>query len=45
VEPQTDDIANLRVGYHYSASIIPTPGTYYPTPSYDDTVVRFVVVW
>ena len=45
VEPQTDDIVNLRAGTHYWASVIPTHGFSYSTPSYDDTVSRFVVVW
>jgi hypothetical protein len=45
IEPQTDEIVNLKVGTHYWQSVIPRPGYYYPQPAYDDTVSRFVVVW
>ncbi len=45
IEPQTNEEVNLRAGRSYNASIIPRPGYYYPEPDYDDTVVRFSVIW
>ena len=45
IEPQTDEIVQLKVGADYYQSVIPKPGYYYPQPSYDDMVTRFVVVW
>ena len=45
IEPQTDEIVQLKVGVHFYQSVIPKPGYYYPAPNYDDTVSRFVVVW
>jgi uncharacterized Zn-binding protein involved in type VI secretion len=45
IEPQNDDIVNLKVEAHYYQEEVPPPGYYYLPPSYDDTVTRFVVVW
>lgn len=45
IEPQSDEEVNLKVGVRYYQSIIPKPGYYYPVPTYDDTVDRFVVIW
>lgn len=45
IESQDDDEVNLRVGAHYYQCEIAPPGYYFTAPSYDDTVVRFVVVW
>lgn len=38
IEPQSDDIVTLTIGQHY------WDRTKY-IPSYDDTIVRFVVIW
>ena len=45
IEPQNDDEVNLQVGKHYYQCVMPQPGFYYTKPSFDDTIVRFVVVW
>ena len=45
IEPQSDKEVKLSVGGHYYQEIITKPGYYYPTPSYDDTVKRFLVIW
>ncbi|MCX6003486.1 MAG: hypothetical protein NTX46_03540, partial [Chloroflexi bacterium] len=45
IEPQSDEEVNLQVGRHYYQCIIPEPGSYYIPPGYDDTVVRFIVIW
>ena len=45
IEPQSDEEVNLRVGRRYYQCIIPQPGYYYAPPSYDDTVLRFLVIW
>jgi hypothetical protein len=45
IDPQTDDIVQLKVGVHYYQSDIPAPGYYNVPPSYDDTVEIFKVIW
>lgn len=45
IEPQTDEEVDLRIGRSYNASIVPRPGYYYAEPDYDDTVLRFTVIW
>ncbi len=45
IEPQSDEVVNLQVGGRYYQEVVPKPGYYYTTPSYDDTVVRFIVIW
>lgn len=45
IEPQTNEEVNLRVGLSYNESIIPNEGYYYPEPDYDDTVLRYRVIW
>ncbi len=45
IEPQTDEEANLRVGRRYYDSLIPRPGYHYPEPDYDDTILRYTVIW
>jgi hypothetical protein len=45
IEPQTDEEVDLTAGKYFYQSVTAKPGFYYPTPSYDDTVVRFVVIW
>lgn len=39
IEPQADEIVSLRVGYVY------WDRTIYEAPDYDDTVVRYMIVW
>ncbi|MCL1977879.1 MAG: hypothetical protein FWG55_07270 [Candidatus Bathyarchaeota archaeon] len=39
IEPQTDDIVKVEVGIHYWASISNA------VPKYDDTVIRFKIIW
>jgi len=39
IEPQNDDVMPLTVGQHY------WDRAKYPTPSYDDTVLRYAIVW
>ena len=45
IEPQTNEEVNLRVGRSYNESIIPNEGYYYPEPDYDDTVLRYRIIW
>jgi hypothetical protein len=45
IESQSDEEVNLQVGKHYYQCVILKPGYYYSAPSYDDTVVRFIVIW
>jgi hypothetical protein len=45
IEPQDDDEVNLRVGARYYQCEIAPPGSYFIAPSYNDTVVRIVVIW
>jgi len=45
IEPQSDDEVLLEVGKHYYQSVIPTSDYYYLPPIYDDTVVRFNIIW
>jgi hypothetical protein len=45
IEPQTDEEVDLTAGKYFYQLVKAKPGYYYPTPSYDDTVVRFVVIW
>jgi hypothetical protein len=45
IDPQSDEIVQLKVGVRYYQSIIPKPGYRYPQPSYDDTVKSFGVIW
>ena len=45
IEPQSDEEVNLQVGRRYYQCIIPEPGYYYAPPRYDDTVLRFLVIW
>jgi septal ring factor EnvC (AmiA/AmiB activator) len=45
IEPQSDEVVQLKVGVHYYLSIIPTPGYHYAQPSYDDTVKIFDIIW
>jgi predicted nuclease with TOPRIM domain len=44
-EPQSDEEVRLQTGKHFWQSIIVNPGYYYNSPSYDDTVERFNVIW
>ncbi|MBN1643318.1 MAG: hypothetical protein JW856_00635 [Dehalococcoidales bacterium] len=45
IEPQTDEVVQLKVGVHYYQCVIPEAGYYYGQPSYDDTVKKFCVIW
>ena len=45
IEPQTDEVVQLKVGAHYYQSIIPKAGYYYTQPAYDDTVKLFDAIW
>jgi hypothetical protein len=45
IEPQGDDEVNLQVGKRYYQCVVPQPGYYYSQPSFDDTILRFVVIW
>jgi hypothetical protein len=45
IEPQSDEVVQLKVGVRYYQSIIPKPGYHYAQPSYDDTVKVFDVIW
>jgi hypothetical protein len=48
IEPQTDEEVDLQVGKHYwSQCVIPAPGSgSYNNPTvYDDTIVRFLIIW
>jgi len=39
IEPQDDEIVSVRIGYTY------WDRTIYEPPTYDDTVVRYMIVW
>jgi phage shock protein A len=45
IEPQSDEVVQLKTGVHYYQSIIPKPGYHYAQPGYDDTVKVFDVIW
>jgi cob(I)alamin adenosyltransferase len=45
IEPQSDEEVNLQVGKRYYQCVIPKTGSYYIPPGYDDTILRFVVIW
>lgn len=45
IEPQSDDQVVPQVGKRYYQCEILPPGYRYTTPSYDDTIVRFIVIW
>lgn len=45
IEPQDDDQVMPQVGKRYYQCEIPQPGYTMRVPSYDDTIVRFIVIW
>ncbi|OGN99998.1 MAG: hypothetical protein A2Y58_04635 [Chloroflexi bacterium RBG_13_51_52] len=46
IYPPSDEEVNLQVGGHFwTQCIIPSPGTYYISPSYNDIVERFNTTW
>ena len=45
VEPQHDDVVEPEIGKHYYKCIVPKPGHYYETSSYDDTIEKILVIW
>lgn len=44
-EPQTDDEVDLQVGARYHQSVLPQPGHTYLSPPYEDSVVRYAIIW
>ncbi|MFW6056078.1 MAG: hypothetical protein ACOC9B_02045 [Chloroflexota bacterium] len=45
IEPQSDAEVDLAVGDRYHESVRPEPRRFYSQPDYDDTVLRFNLVW
>ncbi len=45
IEPQSDELVQLKVGGRFYQQKVTKPGYYYAPPNYDDTVVRFKLVW
>ncbi len=45
IEPRTDELVELRAGERFYLQIIPKPGIHYARPDYDDTVLRFKIIW
>jgi hypothetical protein len=45
IEPQEDEEVNLQVGKNYYQCVIPKPGYYYTKPSYNDTILKFTIIW
>jgi hypothetical protein len=44
-ESQTDEVARPIIGKRLYQCIEPRPGYYYPSPSYDDTIIDILVIW
>ncbi len=45
IEPQSDEEVKLVIGKRFWQCIIPRPGYYYVAPGYDDTIIRYNVIW
>ena len=45
IEPQSDEVVQLKLGTRYYQSIIPKSGYHYTQPPYDDTVKLFDAIW
>jgi septal ring factor EnvC (AmiA/AmiB activator) len=45
IEPQYDEFVELEVGEHYYQCVVPNPGYYYSKPTFDDTVINFIIIW
>lgn len=44
-EPQSDELVVPEIGKRYYQCVVPKPGTYYPEPSYDDTIRDILIIW
>lgn len=44
-DPMTDERVNPEIGKHYYQCIVPEPGYYYASPSYDDTILNISIIW
>jgi hypothetical protein len=45
IEPQGDEEVDLKIGKKYWTSLIVPPQVHMSAPSYDDTVLRYTIVW
>ncbi|MBN2240264.1 MAG: hypothetical protein JW712_10860 [Dehalococcoidales bacterium] len=44
-EPQTDEVVIPVTGKRFYQCVLPSPGTFYDEPEYDDTIMDILVIW